>query len=31
MVNSGSYRQEVLSGDVDDLVIGTIAGDKIKE
>jgi len=27
----GSYRQEVFSGEIDDLVIGTIASDKIKE
>jgi hypothetical protein len=27
----GSYRQDVFSGDIDDLVIGTIASDKIKE
>ena len=30
-INSGSYRQDVLSGDIDELVIGTIASDKIKE
>jgi hypothetical protein len=30
-IESGNYRQEVFSGEIDDLVIGTIASDKIKE
>ena len=30
-INNGTYRHDVLSGEIDDLVIGTIAGDKIKE
>lgn len=30
-IDSGSSRQHVFSGDIDDLVIGTIASDKIKE
>jgi hypothetical protein len=30
-INAGSYRQDAFSGEIDDLVIGTIASDKIKE
>jgi len=30
-IDSGIYRQEVFSGEIDGLVIGTIASDKIKE
>jgi hypothetical protein len=30
-INSGSNRQNVFSGDIDDLVIGAISADKIKE
>jgi hypothetical protein len=30
-INGGSYRQDAYSGEINDLVIGTIASDKIKE
>jgi hypothetical protein len=30
-INGGGYRQDTFSGDIDELVIGTIASDKIKE
>jgi len=30
-INGGTYRQNVFSGEVDDLVIGTLASDKIQE
>jgi len=30
-ISGGSYRQNIFSGEIDDLVIGTIASDKIKE
>ena len=31
VVDGGNYRQKDLSGEIDDLVIGTISSDKIKE
>ncbi len=31
MIDSGSYRQNIFSGDIENMVIGTIASDKIKE
>ncbi len=30
-IYSGSYRQDVFSGEIDDLVIGTLSSDKIQE
>ena len=30
-INGGSYRQDVFSGEIHDLIIGTIASDKIEE
>jgi hypothetical protein len=30
-INSGAYRQNVFSGEIDELVIGTLARDKIQE